>query len=549
MSYKIVSELRKKGELEQALAMAKDDFAYAQNTWSASALFWVLYDISKQKDTDFIDILSQMEPLIKFMDSPEIAQKCFARMQQQTDSTYKSIEQALASAKSGDTKSGYSLIKKLYKENGLGQNVHENAAWIIYYYLKQLNVKNTEELSEAVDIYWTLGIQRPSIIHSVVLWKVLQFSEEIQNYHVIYNFISHDGALLLRSEDWESNDYSKAKPLAVKIISCFTKIIEKTGADISDEMLALARKSSEQFKDDVFLKRNLAIILSAKGKREDALKIYRDILKTKDDSYLWDELARLTDSTVIRIAALCKALLCLDKPEFTLMTHLRLAFVLAGQQDFPRAKYELSIYEETCRRNGWKIKAAYNQVADMIPEDTRTEITGKQFYSKYMPVIEEFMYGDVQSTVLYSYKEFEIDRNGKKIKNILLVGKDETRIKVRKKRLETIDRNYMYRCYEAKIIDNRIVCIKASDKDILDVFDVQYAKIDNVNPDKKVYHLANKKGVSAVIPFMDRRNYNLGDELEIVAIRNIRKDGRVSYDILYDSKMKRYQPRKTNAEW
>jgi hypothetical protein len=49
MSFKEVTELRKSGHLTQAYNMALSDLKQMPNdSWSCSALFWVLYDISKQ---------------------------------------------------------------------------------------------------------------------------------------------------------------------------------------------------------------------------------------------------------------------------------------------------------------------------------------------------------------------------------------------------------------------------------------------------------------------------------------------------------------------
>lgn len=44
MSYKEVTALRKSGNLESALAMARADYERLQGQWESSALFWCLND-------------------------------------------------------------------------------------------------------------------------------------------------------------------------------------------------------------------------------------------------------------------------------------------------------------------------------------------------------------------------------------------------------------------------------------------------------------------------------------------------------------------------
>ena len=48
MSFKEVTKLRKNGQLNEALEMAKADLENDKSSWSYRALFWVLHDMCKQ---------------------------------------------------------------------------------------------------------------------------------------------------------------------------------------------------------------------------------------------------------------------------------------------------------------------------------------------------------------------------------------------------------------------------------------------------------------------------------------------------------------------
>ena len=48
MSYRDVNELRKNGQLDEALEMANADLEKDNSAWSYRALFWVLHDMCKQ---------------------------------------------------------------------------------------------------------------------------------------------------------------------------------------------------------------------------------------------------------------------------------------------------------------------------------------------------------------------------------------------------------------------------------------------------------------------------------------------------------------------
>ncbi len=78
MSFKEVTSLRKEGKLSEALSMALADFEQSADKWTASALFWVYYALSKADDKLGLEdwkIGSEMLSLGGYMPGEEIVEK------------------------------------------------------------------------------------------------------------------------------------------------------------------------------------------------------------------------------------------------------------------------------------------------------------------------------------------------------------------------------------------------------------------------------------------------------------------------------------------
>lgn len=91
MSFKEVSILRKAGKTVEALEMAKEDFSKNPDKWSASALFWVYYSISKTDDFVSVpawQVGSEMLRLADYMDQDEVTLQCLDAAAQHIATSY-----------------------------------------------------------------------------------------------------------------------------------------------------------------------------------------------------------------------------------------------------------------------------------------------------------------------------------------------------------------------------------------------------------------------------------------------------------------------------
>ena len=295
MSFKEVSSLRKAGRTAEAFEMARDDFARSPDKWSASALFWVYYSISKSGDFSLVPAWragSEMLRLADYMERDEIMLQC------------------------------------------LGAAVQHIATLYAHQYMASNAVPSVEE----------------------------------------------------------------------------TDFLER---------------AAKRFPDNVFLLRALAMGYMVAGRNDDALSLFRKVLKIKNDGYLWSELYDFLDDDSVRKSALCKSLLIQSKPEFTGKTRLKLACVLIRENDYGRAAYELRTYSDTYRKNSWCLSAEYSKIMRFIPPGTVPLRTGREFYAENTAAAEEFVYQDSPCSEMIPLMTREVRAKGGKriVTKIVLADK------------------------------------------------------------------------------------------------------------------------------
>ena len=159
MSFKEVTALRKAGEIDAALEMARTDYALSPDEYSASALFWTLRLACERsiREGDLESALSffnEMKSVFENMDDDEgIAERVFSKLEAKVSPEYSTIDSLLSTAKSGDSKAAYDYVTRL-NCSGYPEKVKDNIAWIVFYYLKSvLEELSVNEFDEIVNKY------------------------------------------------------------------------------------------------------------------------------------------------------------------------------------------------------------------------------------------------------------------------------------------------------------------------------------------------------------------------------------------------------------
>ena len=126
----------------------------------------------------------------------------------------------------------------------------------------------------------------------------------------------------------------------------------------------------------------MAVVYVIMGEREKAISIYQQLLSRYKDSYLYAELADLTDEIGQKAALLCQAIRNQRQEVFNTGYRLGLARLLMDR-DKPKAAHELQKYLAVRNAQGQKIP---HDVQNMIPQlgniQPTTDTEQQTFYKK-----------------------------------------------------------------------------------------------------------------------------------------------------------------------
>lgn len=207
MSFKEVTALRKAGEIDAALEMARTDYALSPDEYSASALFWTLRlacerSIREGDMESALSFFNEMKSVFENMDDDEgIAERVFSKLEAKVSPEYSTIDSLLSTAKSGDSKAAYDYVTRL-NCSGFPEKVKDNIAWIVFYYLKSvLEELSVNEFDEIVNKYFSLFTPYASLAHSQILNLAIKYSGLHPDYDLV-SFIQKWGLNNFRDEDY-----------------------------------------------------------------------------------------------------------------------------------------------------------------------------------------------------------------------------------------------------------------------------------------------------------------------------------------------------------
>ena len=338
-----------------------------------------------------------------------------------------------------------------------------------------------------------------SRILSLYLWKLPD--ESIAN---AISVIEDWGLDNFRPEDWqrEKTDDTEYPSLVEKAVKHYFSALETIHFRKIDERFEpLLRKACLEFDDDQ-LDRDLAILMMAMGRHEEALSIYRSLLLSLNRFYVWKELAEATSDTELKISAYCKAIISEPNDDYLGEVHLELARILIGNKMFGEAKRELLTYSETYRQNGWRIKDEFYAILSQIPTDAIPADSNDSFYKSHLESAEEFVYSEIEWTTMFVADVYS--PKDKKVKRAKLVSADGLAISINYKKLgKTDNNNIIGRCFDVKIhSDNdrkEIVLIKESALQLQQLLSPVMCCVDYHNKQRQCYHLVSENGKEMVL--------------------------------------------------
>ena len=373
MNAKEISLLRKSGRLQEAMDAAETEFNTFQSHYSAGALFWCLNDFAKQSHGDALrDIVDRMQELCdEYCPDDKYMLEALQRIQKQMLPHASELRKIVEDAKNGGAADYYNRKKLLAR-------------------------------------YLSLELERPSLLHSLILGEAVKVEKNTPLQFRIRDFIRMWGLENLRGDDWKqfTTDPGLTLPSTVEqLISVYAKEIKTDEVMPSEEFSTLLDKALDVFKNNQNLPYYKATILIAQGRKAEAVGYYKKLITSNPSKfYLWDQLAELVDDENVAIALRCKAVSLGTDDEYIVNVRLRLANQFAAKGMLPNATYELEKHRGAYESQGWRLKQTYFDVANVIPSNVEAA-DNRSIYKKYFPYAEEFIYSALPSSIAVKERE------------------------------------------------------------------------------------------------------------------------------------------------
>lgn len=439
MSFREVNDLRKNGQLDEALEMANADLENDNSAWSYRALFWVLHDMCKQclandQKDQATELVEKMKEILPNMEEEQggIAEKQLDFLERQLSPFSAIIKQADQDSRDSRTVvKAFKDVKDIVcnDEIGLDDYQQRTAGWILYRYAKhQLEKRATYNVKLALSLYLKLKVEKPSPLHSSILRMAVDLETEFRNDFRFTTFLEMWGFASFSEEDWEqftTDDGRKLPCLVEKAIGRYCKeLVDDHIKLVPDEFIQLIEKARKQFPGDGKLELNYARLLAARGETDQAIHAYRTVTQKIPQAYVWQEMAALISDREIKQAVLCKVITMQRDEQFLGDTRLLLAQQLIEDGNFEAAKYELDTYYRAKQEKGWSVKPPFRELADRIPAGTQATRDNKQLYSSKLDALNVFMYPDAKTAVVaYNGKTFTNKRGKQRAKLVASDGK------------------------------------------------------------------------------------------------------------------------------
>lgn len=463
MSFKDVTQLRKNGQLNEALEMANADIESDNSAWSYRALFWVLHDMCKQFLTDdkkdqAAELVEKMKEILPNMEEGQdsVAAKQLDFLEQQLSPFTAIIKQADQDSRdSNAVAKAFNDVKDIVcdDEIGLDDFQQRTVGWILYRYAKhELERKATYNVRLALSLYLKLNIEKPSLLHSSILRIAVDLETEFKNDFKFTAFLEMWGFNNFSEEDWEqfkTEDDRNLPCLAEKAIGRYCKeLVDDNIKSVPDEFVQLLEKARNKFPRDGKLELNYARMLSARGDHDEAVTAYRNVTERLKQPYIWQELADIIDDRELKQAILCKVITMQRDEQYLGDTRLKLAGQLIEDGNYAAAKRELDIYHKARQERGWAVKDPYYELAGKIPSDFQSTADNRELYHSKMDKLNAFLYPDAPIAVMfYNGKTFNNKQGKKRAK---LIASDGTSIVMAPGRLPRHPRRQEYYFYSVK---------------------------------------------------------------------------------------------------
>ena len=336
MSFKEVKELRKNGQLDEALKLAKSDIEFnPDDIWNKRSIAWVYYEYLKGNNS-----LEGYEQFVEYLD------KINELEMPQEESMF-----------------------------------YDNCAWQIISILFDLLKDDKNQTSKVITIFnriKSFHYSKPSEPYSVLFKAFHKCLKESTKYIEFSDWWDFDS---FRGEDFVKEKLENGREIisiAEQAIYAYSKkILEGKRIDIERNdwfVETVSEKYSDEIIDNWLVKLNdfntkhphfqfipyyIAKLLLNKGNQEEGLSAFLPFAKKRQSEFwVWDVLADFYQKNEsLYEACLCKALTCRSPQEFLIKTREKIASYFISKNLYREASYEIQQIIKEREKNQWKIPA------------------------------------------------------------------------------------------------------------------------------------------------------------------------------------------------
>ena len=545
--------LRQEGDLESAVKLAREDYKESPNQWSSSALFWVLKDVAtgaiEGGETDAAaEVVAEMETLIKGMGATApMAEESLASLRQSVVPHFAELNGLLT---------GYQTEKNPYhrrdqvrqtfdkvlswhnSKEGLHKALHSRVAQVVSDFFDSRNKFITiEEVRQALRIYLSLEIERPSALNSRVLDQVLRVKSLFRERLDFIDFLTKwDPAKSLRPEDWQRSsgkgrkDRNPETPSLVDraLTVAIEELMDRRETKVPEMIYELFTGLESLYPDDRLVKLTQARLHLLEGERATALEEYQRVLMVYSEPRIWGELASLlSDDPALEAAALAKALKeeTDDYEPYLLTVRLHYAKLLIDRGNYDKALRELRIIAQIAGERGRKLPQSYEKMLEMIPEGTEEDKENKAHYILDARPAEAYVYRSLAATpmIVMDVIALRLREPMRQVVPMLKLSSPEGRVLLTNPtEMGLPEGDLRGKLFDVKFIEPEdshaiVVHMEPSEADPCDLFPLRVAYITGYSQGMHAFHLIDSESKHHYLPG-EEEDFMIGDFVSFILL-------------------------------
>lgn len=545
MGFKEVMALRQEGRIDEALLLAREDYAAQKDQWSAAALFWVLKDratqlIEDNQIDDAAQLVSEMEQTVGGMGTTgNVAMESLEELQRQVIPHYNELAkraQEIERAKNRNrVREIYEEVSGWFSDPQVAESIvlHEDYARVILAYLERhYKFIETEEVESLISTYLGLQNERPSELHSKFLKLGLEVKRQLEQRFDFNSFVKAWDLSNLRQKDWTrgkrgSNDgkYSLGEETLIEVVTELTNREQST--DVPPAIYQLLLDAEAYFPDEEMLQLTQARIFVLDGKNEQGRAIYEELLQGLELPAAWAEYAYLVEDQELKLGALCMALReeTDEYLEYLTRARLELAEILITKKLYPNALRELNIVAQICLEKSRELPELHAKLLSEIPSGTEQDKDNKDFYYTHSRAALAYIYRDLPDTmmIVYDVMALKLKSESRQVVPMLkLMGTDGKTALVSPKESGVLPGDNRGKVYQVKLLERykkhtKVVLLTHIDINPKEFFPTQIGFINGYSEALRAHHVMDANSRHHYLP-SNEGDYMFGEFISFVLL-------------------------------